>query len=187
MVVVIMGASVLLVWLLYVGLGAVDFDPQWWLSLPSFAGCYSVLHWLFDRYGWGLGLLRKIKFIQVPDLNGKWEGEVESSYSQDARVYQVSVFIMQRWTKILVRLEADRSHSRSISASLRNGDLLNPELSYQYINEPKPNAPSTMEIHRGTATLELVGSTLEGGYYTGRGRGQFGTIKLKRCSCPGLE
>ena len=59
-----------------------------------------------------------------------------------------------------------------ISASLRTVDLLNAELSYQYVNEPMSNAPGTMEIHRGTATLELIGSSLEGDYYTGRGRGR---------------
>lgn len=173
-------ASILLIWLLHVVLDAVDFDPQWWLSVPSFAGCYSGLHWLFDRYVWRLGLLRKLKLIQLPDINGKWAGEVESSYSPDGSAHLVSVVIMQRWSKILVRLESEHSRSRSIAASLRTADLPNPELSYQYVNEPKPNAPGTMEMHRGTATLELTGSGLEGDYYTGRGRGEVGTIKLSR-------
>ena len=55
-------------------------------------------------------------------------------------------------------------------------DLPVPELTYQYVNEPKAIAPSTMEMHKGTATLKLSGSTLDGGYYTGRGRGEVGTV-----------
>ena len=173
-------ASILMIWLLHVMLDAIDFQPQWWLSVPSFAGCYSGLHWLFDRYVWKLGLLRKLTLIQLPDLNGEWVGEVESSYGRDGRVHSVSVVILQRWSKILVRLETENSRSRSITATLRTIDLPNPELSYQYVNEPKPNAPGTMEMHRDTATLELIGSGLEGDYYTGRGRGEVGTIKLSK-------
>ena len=173
-------ASILMIWLLHVGLDSVDFEPQWWLSVPSFAGCYSGLQWLFDRYVWKLGLLRKLKLIQLPDLNGRWIGEVKSSYSRDGRAHSVSVVILQRWSKILVRLESEHSRSRSISASLRTVDLPNPELSYQYVNEPRSNAPGTMEMHRGTSTLESIGSGLEGDYYTGRGRGEVGTIKLRK-------
>ena len=176
----IIGISVLLVWLLDVALGLMDFEPQWWLSVPSFAGCFSGLFWLFDHYVWRLDLLRKLKLLQLPDLDGEWVGEVESSYSQDGCAHSVSVVILQRWSKILIRLETENSRSLSVMASLRTVDLPNPELSYQYVNEPKGNAPSTMEMHRGTATLELIGIGLEGDYYSGRGRGEVGTIKLSK-------
>ncbi len=175
-----MGVSVLVVWLLDIGLGAIDFEPEWWLSVPSFAGCYSGLHWLFDRYAWRVRLLRKLHLTQLPDLNGEWVGKIESSYNKGDSIYAVSVVINQRWTKMLVRLDAQHSQSRSTTASLRTTDLANPELSYQYVNEPHSNAPATMEMHRGTATLELIGSVLKGGYYTGRGRGEVGTIELRR-------
>ena len=57
-VVTLAGVSVLMVWLLNVGLDAIDFNPQWWLSVPSFAGCYTVLTWMFNPFVWRLGLLR---------------------------------------------------------------------------------------------------------------------------------
>ena len=173
-------ASILMIWLLHVGLDSVDFDPQWWLSVPSFAGCYSGLYWLCDRYVWRLRLLWKLKLIQIPNLNGRWVGEVESSYCKGGGAHPVSVLILQRWSKIVIRLETEHSRSRSITASLKTNDLPNPELTYQYVNEPKSSAPDTMAMHRGTATLELVGHSLLGDYYTGRGRGEIGTIKLHR-------
>ena len=179
-VVALAAASILMVWLIHVGLDVIDFNPQWWLSVPSFAGSYSGLYWLFDRCVWKLGLFRYLNLVQLPDLNGKWVGKVKSSYSQAGDAQSVSVVILQRWSKMLVRLESEHSRSRSITASLRTADLLNPELSYQYVNEPKSNAPGTMEMHRGTATLELSGSKLEGDYYTGRGRGEVGTIILHK-------
>ncbi len=179
-VIAIAAASILIVWLIHIVLDVIDFDPQWWLSAPSFAGLYSGLYWLFDRYVWKLGLFRKLNIVQLPNLNGKWVGEVKSSYSQDGSAHSVSVVILQRWSKMLVRLESEHSRSRSITASLRIADLPNPELSYQYVNEPKSDAPGTMEMHRGTANLELTGSGLEGDYYTGRGRGEVGTIGLRK-------
>ncbi|MXX92790.1 MAG: hypothetical protein F4Y63_04950 [Chloroflexi bacterium] len=179
--VVAVGVSVLLVWLLHIGLGAVDFNPQWWLSVPSFAGCYSGFLWLFDRYQWKFGLLRNLKLVSLPDLNGRWIGEVKSSCNSDGSGHKVSAVVLQRWSKMVIRLETEQSRSSSIVASLRTTDLTKPELSYQYVNEPRSDAPGTMAMHRGTATLELDGSRLEGDYYTGRGRGEIGTITLSRC------
>ena len=173
-------ASILVIWLLHVVLDVVDFQPDWWLSVPSFAGCYSGLHWLFDRHVWRLALLRRLNLVQLPDLNGEWVGEVESSYSRDGRAHLVSVVILQRWSKMVLRLETEHSRSHSVTASLQTSDLPHTRFSYQYVNEPKSSAPDTMAMHRGTANLEVIGSALEGDYYTGRGRGEVGTIRLRR-------
>lgn len=180
MTVAITVISFLLVWLIDAGLGAIDFDPEWWLSVPSFAGFYSGIRWLFDRHVWRMRLLRKLNLIHLPDLSGEWVGAIESSYSNRESAHPVSVVILQRWSKMLIRLETEHSQSRSTTASLRTMDQANPELSYQYINEPRANAPSTMAMHRGTATLELICPALKGDYYTGRGRGEVGTIDLRR-------
>ena len=176
----ITGFSVILVWLVDVGLGTIDFEPEWWFSVPSFAGFYTALHWLFDRHIWRLGWLRRLNLVQVPDLNGDWVGEIESSYSGDDCAHSVSVAILQRWSKLVLRLETKHSRSYNIMATLQTSDLPHTRLSYQYVNEPKSSAPGTMAMHRGTANLEVIGSALEGDYYTGRGRGEVGTIKLRR-------
>ena len=172
--------SVVLAWLLHVGLDAIAFEPPWWLSVPSLAGFYSGLYWVFNRFLWKLGLIRKIGIIKIPDLNGEWIGNFESSYSQGTSAQQLSMFISQIWSKIVITLETEHSRSRSVVASLRADDLPNPELSYLYVNEPKSTAPSTMNMHRGTVILEVKVSVLEGDYYTGRGRREIGTIKLHK-------
>jgi len=54
-------------------------------------------------------------------------------------------------------------------------------LIYDYLNEPKSDAVETMQMHRGTARLVLAGADeLEGDYYTGRGRKNAGSIRLRR-------
>ena len=172
------GGSILLVWLFHAGLGAVDFQPQWWLSVPSFAGVFSGLYWAFDRWVWRLGLLKKFGIVPIPNLNGRWDGEVVSSY--DDGVYPISVTISQRWLKMVIMLETASSQSHSIAASLKSDDGTYPKLSYLYVNEPKAVAVESMNIHHGTTVVELKNCALEGHYYTGRGRMTHGAIRLAR-------
>ena len=148
-VVVLAATSVLLVWLLDILLNAVGIEPRWWLSLPSFGGFYGLIYRLFDHYLWRCGVLRKLRLIQVPDLNGRWTGEVQSSYAGGVTSpLPVSVFIKQRWSKLIIRLETPASTSHSVSATLRTGDLAYPLLDYMYVNEPRANALDTMNSHR---------------------------------------
>ena len=178
-VIALAGLSILPVWLLNVSLEAVDFEPEWWVSVPSFAGFYSALYWVFDHFLWRLGILRKLRIVRAPNLNGKWEGTVRSSYNEYDRGFPVAVVVLQRWSKISIRLETEHSRSHSITASLRTVDVKSVELTYQYLNEPKSNAPARMEMHRGTVFLQMTSSGLEGDYYTGRGRREIGSIKLR--------
>ncbi len=57
-------------------------------------------------------------------------------------------------------------------------------LSYEYLSEPRPDADEAMMMHRGTTRLvinEADGAiTLDGGYYTGQPRMNYGTITLQR-------
>ena len=177
--VALFAVSILLVWLMDMALSATSFDPQWWLSVPSFGGFYAVLYWLFDNHVWRWRLWRRAGLLKVPDLNGNWAGSVVSSYGNGS-VHEVTISIVQRWSKLLVRFETEHSQSHSISGALKVADVANPELSYLYINLPKPSARGTMDIHRGTATLELKGTVLEGDYYTGRGRMTYGSIRLTK-------
>ncbi len=178
-IVALFAVSILLVWLMDTALSAASFDPQWWLSVPSFGGFYAVLYWLFDNHVWRWNLWRRAGLLKIPDLNGNWAGNVVSSYGNGS-LHEVAISIIQRWSKLLVRFETEHSQSHSISGALKVADVANPELSYLYINQPKASAPGAMGIHRGTATLELKGPVLEGDYYTGRGRMTYGSIRLTR-------
>ena len=100
-VVFLAAVSVFLVWILDVWLGAINFEPQWWLSVPSFAGFYSCIYWIFDRCLWRLRLFNILKMVKAPDLSGKWSGWVISSYTQNTTQTPVSVVIRQRWSKMI--------------------------------------------------------------------------------------
>ena len=152
--------SVLLVWVLDVGLDFANIEPQWWVSVPSFAGFYSVLYWLFDNHVWRWRLWWNLGLLRVPDLNGEWVGVVNSSYGANGSTHSVSISIIQKWSKLLVTFETEQSRSHSVSGTLKVNDVINPELSYLYLNQPKSLAPESMEIHKGTSTLELKENVL---------------------------
>ena len=170
--------SIIFAWLLNSGLSAIEYEPQWWLRIPSFAGIYSALYWLFDRHIWRWRLLKKLGIIKTPDLNGTWVGVIQSSYQ--GTTTEFTAIITQRWSKISIILETSESDSRSNAAILKVVDLPFPELIYTYSNEPKSKAPDTMNIHRGAAILEYKNFSLEGTYFTGRGRNTYGGIHLQK-------
>ena len=163
-------------------LDSVEFEPQWWISAPSAVVIYQILYYTFDHFIWKYRLLRYLRIVTVPNLNGKWKGHIKSSYEPNEQDYPISVVITQQWSKILVRLETDKSHSKSIAASFLMEDSSSPELMYVYGNEPRSITPESMHPHTGTTRLRLDGSVLQGTYYTGRGRSTFGDIRLEKCN-----
>ena len=172
--------SVSLAGLVHTGLDAVNFELQGLVSITSAVGMYQILYYVFDRFIWKWSLLRKIELVTVPDLNGQWGGTINSSYESDAQDYQIKVFITQQWSKILIRLEAGESYSKSIAASFLTDDPSSPELVYVYDNDPMTMTPESMRSHGGTAKLRITDSGLQGQYYTGQGRRTIGDISLKR-------
>ena len=83
--------------------------------------------------------------------------------------------------RLLLRSDTSRSHT--LLAGVEVHALDGTVLSYQYLNEPLPNAKETMQIHHGTAWLKLEGENcLQGYYYSGRGRREHGQLFLERSS-----
>ena len=172
--------SISLAGLIHTGLDAVNFELHGLAGITSAVGMYHILYYVFDRFIWKWRSLRKLGLVTVPDLNGQWGGKIKSSYEPDAQDYQICVFITQQWSKILVRLEAGESYSKSIAASFLTDDPSSPELVYVYDNDPEAMTPESMHPHSGTAKLRITDSGLQGQYYTGQGRRTIGDISLKR-------
>lgn len=155
-------------------------EPQWWMTMISFGTLFVGVQWAAKRYAWRVALFRKLHLVAVPDIGGRWSGHISSSHSGFVERQPITIQIVQRWSNLSVALDTRASRSWSTSAILRTNDLPRAELTYTYINEPKPTADTAMHTHRGTATLQLVGDELIGEYYTGRDRGAFGKIVVQR-------
>jgi hypothetical protein len=174
--------SVLAAWILNRVLGTMQFTFPWWIGAPSVIGFYGVLYAIFDKRLWRWRILRTIGVVKVPDLNGIWNGYVVSSFDEHATKYDATLKISQNWTQISVILKTNYSKSSSLIAAIVTEDPCGTVLSYEYLNEPMPNAKDTMHTHRGTArlTMQSNGKALEGEYYTGRDRQNFGILRFER-------
>ena len=178
-VVVLALLSVAIMFGFHIVLSKTGIQWPWWLEAPSVWGIFGGLYKWFDKKMWKCRWWRKISLVKVPDLNGCWSVQGRSSTFDEN--FAGEVHIRQTWTRLSVTMETERSRSHSLTASL----LLNqPEgitLSYEYRNEPKPNALCTMHAHRGTAVLRLRDEgLLEGEYYSGRDRLNCGELRLRR-------
>jgi len=152
----------------------------WWAESPSVLFFYGLLFFAFDKWAWKL--FRKIGLLKTPDLNGEWKGHVKSSFNEHLAEIKATMTIFQSWTRIKILLVTEQSLSKSETASITVSVPEGKYLSYQYINEPRPEAVNTMSIHRGTARIFFNEreNTFAGEYYSGRDRQNFGSLDLKR-------
>lgn len=149
------------------------------MSAPSAFVLFSTIYWSFKRFGWKWAARAGV--LSVPDLNGKWTGELNSSHAPSSGPVDVAAQITQNWNRISIDVEAGESASESKSGSLRCNDAKT-VLTYTYSNTPSALAEEGLSTHAGTAVLKLSqdGKQLTGRYYTGRDRKTHGEIELSR-------
>jgi len=153
----------------------------WWLDYPSVMGVFGILYGLFNGTIWKYNIFRRIDLIKVPNLSGKWEGTLLTSYDNHEQRHNVNVVIEQNWTEMCISLRADHSESNSQASSLLVRQNNVPLLIYNYFDEPRGTATESMHSHRGTGVLKLIASDeLDGQYYTGRDRLTYGVLRLKK-------
>ncbi len=162
----------------------------WWATPPiDTMAFYGLFYELFDQWAWKWSVLHKFHIIKVPDLSGRWTGRVEPIETNGVSAglgvkTDLKIQIKQTWTSMLIIGDASLSKSHSLTSSLVTGGECT--LNYEYLNEPKPSAPSTMHAHRGVARLIVneKDARLDGEYYSGRDRQNIGTIHLRRVAQP---
>lgn len=192
----------------YLALGFIgSLTKQLSTYLPIVAGIgvtwtllFGVALALFNFWGWKTRVPRWLNLVRVPDLNGCWKGYIQTSYQgdniPDAALHESNnpetdmskltavIEIDQNWRKLNVHLETESSSSDSSGATILTNDGRWPSLSYQYENEPDPNTSEEMVLHYGTANLERKREgnceVLEGFYYTGPGRGNYGKMRFEQ-------
>ncbi len=152
----------------------------WWCETPTIMFVSGILHWLYSSWLWR----RKIYGLplsQIPDCNGTWHGLLKSSHD-GGKTVECMLFVHQTWSKIVCEFQTESSVSYSRMASLNVTPGASEGLVYEYTNDPRSDAATTMHAHRGFAFLRLSadGKQLEGDYYTGRDRANYGTMQLRR-------
>jgi hypothetical protein len=159
---------------------AVEFSLPWWFETPSIMLVYGLLHWAYDSWLWKLKALG-FALSQIPNCAGTWFGVLRSSHDGNTTI-EGMIVVHQTWSRIAVEFQSESSVSYSRMAALNVTAGASQGLIYEYTNEPRADAKETMHAHRGFAFLRLSadGNWLEGDYYTGRDRTNFGTMRLRR-------
>ena len=155
----------------------------WWFDAPSVVGFYGIYFWIFDEWMWKVPFFRKVGLINIPNLNGLWKLDLTTSFDQHAETHAAQIRITQRWRTIAIHLEAERSRSDSMIATLRASDPNDFILNYEYQNTPTNDALHTMHVHRGSAEIRFQRPGIVvgiGEYYSGRDRVNQGTLRLQR-------
>jgi hypothetical protein len=175
----IWGASIAVACTLFLNwaLQAWDLSVPWWVDAPSVMGFYGLFSQWFDKYLWRLKV-GPLSISDIPDLNGTWVGVIHSTYDGRTEVPDVVLYIRQTWTRIGVELQTENSRSYSTMAAVNTPGSSEAGLKYEYINEPFALSLETMHLHRGNTSLKISpdGRTLEGDYFSGRGRQNVGTM-----------
>jgi len=175
--------SIMAARLLHLLIEYIPFSIPWWVETPSVLGFFGLFVLAFDRSFWKTKFIQSIDWLYIPNLNGIWETEILSSYKNFDELLTARVNVRQSASQISISLETEESISYSVSAILMKTDKLHQfELTYNYINKPKADSISTMNMHQGTVWLQISSDCkkLDGEYYSGRGRQNFGRLVLKR-------
>lgn len=177
-------AAILSAWGLGRGMECLQIQPTWWVETPSVLGFFGLYWKWFDLKLWRNSWIQKRGWLGVPDLRGTWEAHLNTSHDGMPGDLTGQVRIKQTWSKISVVGSWPASESHSVSAVLQQGSGFRQELMYTYVNEPSVAALETMEMHRGTTWLRLdqEADLMEGHYYSGRGRQEYGDLRLNRIS-----
>lgn len=161
---------------------AVGLGPSWLFSPPAVGSSYALLYLLMDRKAWRWRWLRRLGVVEVPVIEGVYQGELTTAF--DSSVKQAQVEIDQTWTGVVVRFSiaaaAVTSTSCSVSAALDPVGHSVARLIYTYRNQARPAvAEVDMGDHDGTAevTIDAAG-VMSGRYFNSRGRQ--GTMLFKR-------
>lgn len=148
------------------------------ITLIAFFSLYTG----FNRWLWRLPIWQRIGWVDVPDLNGLWQGSLTTSYNERSQLHRVKIRIQQTWTEFSLYLEGEISYSHSLVASLRRHEDEGYRLSYEYIAQAKQGIIGEGFPHRGIAILHLRSDgDLEGRYYYEEPTGYIiGNMLLKR-------
>ncbi len=148
---------------------------------------YLGYHELFDRWLWRISVFRSLRIVDVPDLNGVWEAGIKSSYSHLKEEHRIFVRIRQTWRRISITAETSDAISTSVAAAVRMTDKT-VELIYTFDSRTRGGSIDASQKHSGTSWLRLSPDRTQfaGQYFTGRGRNNVGSLRLRRARTGGI-
>lgn len=145
-------------------------------KLPDAVTIFVVVSFAFTKWFWRRQLF-KGWLVRLPDLEGTWEGTLQSTWispetNQGIPPLRMILVIRQNFSSISCTMFTKESDSFSRAAQIVvEEDTGAVTLSYNYTNRSKATIRDRSPIHDGAAHLKIVmvpSPMLEGEYWTGR-------------------
>lgn len=151
------------------------------VSIAAFS-VFGILYKLFNKYIWKWKWVKKFGIENTPNLNGTWEGELQSSYFDFKISQPATLVIEQTWTQICIKGEFNKSSSSSDTASLKINSGGGIKLLYSYYNDKAPEFyQEGTSNHRGYANLEIIENVAKGNYFNDpTNNSNHGKLKLEK-------
>lgn len=147
--------------------GAISFLLAWltsfWGAMAAFAAPSTVAVYLFfarltELHLWHRPIARSLLGITLPNVNGIWDGHVETRLrdGQQMAGYSGVMTIKQTWSTIGVEFETDRTCSHSIGAFMTKGAAhLVLTIEYRADVRELHNDDDNVQAHSGTCRYRI--------------------------------
>lgn len=160
------------------------------VAAPSGLAVFGLIFLLFDNVVWHWSFLYRFGIVKIPNLNGFWDAEINSSQNSGAGI-KAAISIHQTYSKIRIRLETGKSYSLSQMAAFEMADPTYFCLRYEYSAEYQRDQNEKILRHYGVTCLRLksldhnFSAQQSATYYTEQGRDSHGTIVVKKIKSNG--
>ena len=168
----------LLIWVAVLQLTGTPLSINWEAvkKLPDVVTIFVIVSFAFTKWFWRMPMF-KDWLVRFPDLQGTWEGELQSTWinpetKQGIPPLRMMLVIRQTFSSISCTMFTKESESYSRAAQIAVEDDTGAiSVSYNYTNRSKATIRHRSPIHDGAAHLRVVmlpSRMLEGEYWTGR-------------------
>lgn len=171
---------VLLIWVSILMLTNTPLSINWEAleKLPEVVTVFVLLRFIFTKWLWRRRIfMYKGWLIRFPDLEGTWEGELQSTWENPKTgerepAIRAFLVIRQTFSTITCTMFTKEMVSFSRAAQLIKDETADAiALSFNYTSTPKAVLRERSAVHDGAADLRVVRvpeRMLEGQYWTGR-------------------
>lgn len=145
----------------------------WWNCITQSATILLIFSFMFTTILWRLKIFQNW-LVLVPDLNGIWEGEIQSDWTQPDTNRKLEPIPAQLIIKqSLFHISCVMRTNEMISYSVSFGYILDREnqqkqLCYTYVSMPHQIIQEKSRMHYGTVLFNIYGKQMDGDYWTGR-------------------
>ena len=152
------------------------FFKLYFLSIPSTFGLLFLIFnkWLWKWWSW-FGL------INFPNLNGKWEGHLKTSYDNFKSEIKATLEIKQTASTIKVKGIFNQSKSISICETFAFSEIdQSIALYFFYKNDPNQNEKQLKQHEGAMKLIYEKDKKLSGYYWTGKDRQTYGVMEFNK-------